>query len=140
MVFDDGNTFIDCIFIAPVQFGEGTIFVNPQFECQTGCNNCGGCCPPVSEVGVGAVVSGGGGQYVQFDPASTMSDFTLGPCGNVTLPDCVDCTSNAEGAAITTTGTEVVVSSRGALTYEEWCEKCGMAGVLWDEDDVETAP
>lgn len=66
--------------------------------------------------------------------------FSDGGCTLLTLPGCVDCDpkpSDTNGNGITTTGTEVVVSDRGTLTYEEWCKKCGVAGAVIQPDAVE---
>lgn len=128
--FGDGNVFIGSTFIAPVTFGAGNSFDNVTFLPGAG----------ISSVGEGGTAVNSKGCFVKFDPTGTVTNFNVLPCGPVTLPDCVDCTSNAEGAAISTTGDELVVSSRGVLPYKEWCEKCGMAGVLWDEADVTVAP
>lgn len=142
--FDDGNTFDGVTFIAPVTFGAGNIFIGVTFECLRNCKRgpCG-CCNDISEVGPGAVVVGSSGDHVKFDPTGVTENFVDTGCTLLTLPDHNDTPGKVlpeNAGPISTTGTEVVVSTLGILTYEDWCKKCGMAGVLWDAGNAEVAP
>jgi hypothetical protein len=142
--FDDGNVFEGVTIIAPSTFGAGNTFINVTWKCLERCKRgpCG-CCGDVSTVGPGSVTVGNTGDHVEFENTGTAANFSDGGCTLLTLPGCVDCAprpSETNGSGISTTGTEVVVSDRGVLTYADWCKKCGRAGAVIQPDKAELAP
>jgi len=142
--FDEGNTFENVTIIAPSNFGVGNTFINVTWKCRKECRRgpCG-CCGDVSTVAKGSVTVNNTGDHVTFEGTGTADNFTDGGCTQLTLPGCVDCAPRdvpTNGDGISTTGTEVVVSDRGTLTYEEWCKKCGMNGAIIQPDKADIAP
>jgi hypothetical protein len=142
--FDDGNVFEGVTIIAPSTFGAGNTFINCVWVCLKRCKRgpCG-CCSDVSTVGPGSVTVGNSGDHVEFENTGTAAEFTDGGCTALTLPGCVDCAPrppSTNGSGISTTGTEVVISDRGVLTYADWCKKCGRAGVIIQPDAADIAP
>lgn len=142
--FGDGNVFENVTIIAPSTFGAGNTFINVTWRCLDRCKRgpCG-CCGDVSTVGPGSVTVGNSGDHVHFENTGTAANFTDGGCGELVLPGCVDCAPrppSTNGAGVSTTGTEVVVSDRGVVTYADWCRKCGLTGAVIQPDKADLAP
>lgn len=130
--FPAGTHFKGATFQATCTFGEGCIFEDCTWECFRSCGFGGkNCCGNRSDVGDGAIITGGTAEYVTFASTGRASGLGMGPEGNVTFPDCMDCGAWGErGVAVDTTGQYIISGDLMHATADACVDRCTDQGIL----------